>query len=55
MFLNDQTAEKVCFVSPRARGLRQGQGEITHQLPSWTKQTELGEKGEFNSSPSKSE
>jgi len=33
----------------------QGQGKITHQLLSWTKQTELGEKREFNSSPIKSE
>jgi len=27
----------------RARGLRQGQGEITRQSPSWAKQTRLGE------------
>jgi len=39
----------------KALGSRQGQGEITHQLLSWTKQTELGEKREFNSSPIKSE
>jgi len=28
----------------KAHGSRQGQGAITHQLPSQTKQTELGEK-----------
>jgi len=39
----------------KARGSRQGQGEITHQLPSWTNQTELGDKSEFNLSPIKSE
>jgi len=38
-----------------ARGLRQGQGEITHQLLSRTKQTELGEKRVFNLSQIKSE
>jgi len=31
----------------KARGSRQGQGEITHQLPSCAKQTELGKKREF--------
>jgi len=36
-------------------GSRQGRGEITHQLLSRTNQTELGEKREFNSSPTKSE
>jgi len=39
----------------KARGSRQQQGGITHQLPSRTKQTDLGEKREFNSSPIKSE
>jgi len=33
------------------KGSRQGQGEITHQLPSQTNQTELGEKRKFNLSP----
>jgi len=37
------------------KGSRQGQGEITHQLPSRAKQTELGEKRKFNLSPIKSE
>jgi len=31
----------------KARGSRQGQGEITHQLLSQTKQTQLGEKRKF--------
>jgi len=37
------------------KGSRQGQGEVTRQLLSQTKQTELGEKREFNLSPIKSE
>jgi len=28
---------------PKARGLRQGQGEIAHQLASWEKMTHLRE------------
>jgi len=39
----------------KARGSKQGQEEITHQLLSRTNQTELGEKKEFNSSPIKPE
>jgi len=39
----------------KARGSRQGQGDITHQLPSGTKQTELGEERKFNLTPVKSE
>jgi len=39
----------------RLKGRDKDQGEITHHRPSWTKQTELGEKKEFSLSPTKSE
>jgi len=63
-WINARCPPKLLYHSPSStgqgrrnmmKGSRQGQGEITHQLASRTKQTELGEKREFNSSPVKSE
>ena len=47
------TGERKC--DERLEGRDKGQGEITHQLLSRTKQTELEEKRDFNLSPIKSE